>query len=201
MTQKKKPLLILILFAIFCILHIGNKPASSQNDVASKKSYKEIIYDISMLAPEYSRQMVTDVFVDYMLLKNTLAKGNAADAKVTALTIFKVIADYRRTMDPKFLQDSKKFSEDMAELKEKVKQSTTLYELRKNFSTLNYRFIDFIKSYGLYDKTIYLYQCNDNPAYGAGYWLSDSKTDKKNPYNDIYSNDDCINVKESWTFK
>ncbi len=201
MTQKKRPPVFLILIAICCNFLIGNNFAPAQTDVAARKSYKEIIYNNSKLASDYDRERVTDVFVDYMLLKNYLAKGNTADAQFTALTMLDVIADYRRTMDPKYLSDSKKFSEEMAKLKDKFKQSATIYQLRVNFSTLNNNFMNFIKSYGLYNKTIYLYQCNDNPAYGNGYWMSNSITDKMNPYADKNSRTDCYNVKESWTFK
>ncbi|MBK8553249.1 MAG: DUF3347 domain-containing protein [Ignavibacteria bacterium] len=201
MTPKKKSRILQMVIAILCFLMIGNKYASSQTDVAAKQNYHEIIYDHSKLAPEYSRQMVTDVFVDYMLLKNSLAKGNAADARFTTLTMIAVIADYSRSMDPKYLPDSKKFKKDMASLREKVQQSTTLDEARENFSILNDKFIEYIQSYGLYNKTIYLFQCNDNAAYGNGYWLSNSMTDTMNPYEDQNSGADCYKVKESWTFK
>lgn len=201
MTHKNQPFVILILIAIFCIVLIGNKSASSQTNATSKANYKVVNYDISNLASERDRVMVTDVFVDYMLLKNSLAKNNLADAQLTIETMIKVIADYRQTMDPKYLPSSKKFTEDMAALKEKVNKSTTLEENRINFSILNNSFMEFIKSYGMKNKTIYLFQCNENKEYGNGYWMSDVKNDTRNPYADGNENSDCVNVKEIWTYK
>ena len=201
MTLKKQSPVILTLIAIWCIALIGNNRVSGQTEVASNKDYKEIIFDNSKLGSNYERQLVTDVFVDYMSLKNSLAKGKEGDARITILTIFNVIADYRKVMNANLLQNSKKFSEDMSALKAKVKQSATLDEARINFSLLNKYFIEFVKSYGLYNKTIYLYQCDDNAAYGNGYWLSNSMTDTMNPYGDQNSGADCYKVKESWTFK
>ena len=144
--------------------------------------------------------MVTDAFVDYMMLKNTIAKGNAVDAKRTALTILAVIADYSRSMNPDLLPDSKKFKEELEVLKERVINSSTLEEAKVNFSYLNSRFIEYIKSYGLYNKTIYLFRCDDNPAYGHGIWLSNSFSDTKNPFVNNSSNTNCYEVKESWIF-
>ncbi len=191
MTLQKQALVILILAVTFCVTLIGNKCSLAQT---------EIFFANSKLGSVYERQMVTDVLVDYMLLKNSLAKGKAADARTTTLTIIAVIADYSRSMDQNLLPDSKKFKSDLAALKEKVKKSTTLAEARANFSALNNSFIEFIKSYGLYNKTIYLYQCDGNSTYRNGYWLSTSMTDKMNPYFDQDVSDDCYDLKESWSF-
>lgn len=205
MTLKKKSPVILTLIAIWCIALIGCNYSSAQTEVASNvasnKEYKEIFFDNSKLGSDYERQLVTDAFVDYMSLKNSLAKGKLSDAQTTILTIFNVIADYRRVMNPDLLKNSKKFTEDMESLKAKVKQSSTLEEARVNFSLLNNSFIEFVKSYGLYNKTIYLYQCNDKAAYSNGYWLSNSMTDTMNPFGEQDESADCNKVKESWVFK
>lgn len=191
MTPKKQHLAILILAVTLCITLIGNKCSLAQT---------EISFDNSKLGSVYERQMVTDVLVDYMLLKSSLAKGKATDARTTTLTILGVIADYSRSMDLNLLPDSKRFRQDLAALKEKVKISTTLAEARANFSALNNSFSEFVKSYGLYNKTIYLYKCDDNSVYRNGYWLSNSMTDKMNPYIGQDASDDCYDVKESWSF-
>ena len=203
MTSKKPPSVFLILTVICFTALIGNKHISAQTEVASNKDYKEIVYDNSNLGSDYERQMVTDVLVDYMLLKNSLAKGKMADARFTSLTMISVIADYRRVMDPDLLTDPKKFSDDMAALKEKVKQSSTLDEVRTNFITINNLFADFIKSYGLYNKTVYIFQCNENETRSIRYWISDLMTDTRNPYADQNKNSDasCYKVKESWIFR
>lgn len=201
MTSKKPPSVFLILTVICFTALIGNKHISAQTEVASNKDFKEIFYDNSNLGSDYERQMVTDVLVDYMLLKNSLAKGKAADARFTSLTMISVIADYRSVMDPNLLTDPKKFSDDMAALKEKVKKSATLDEVRTNFITLNNLFADFIKSYGLYNKTVYIFQCNENETRSSMYWISDSMTDTRNPYLDHNSEADCYKVKESWIFR
>lgn len=204
MSLKKSPRVFLILTAIWLAALVGNKQVTAQTEVTSHRvyeDYKEIIYENSKLGSDYERQMVTDVLVDYMLLKNSLSKGKAADARYTQLTMINVIADYRRVMDPNLLPDPKKFSDEMAALKEKIRQSVTLDEVRANFSTLNNRFADFIKSYGLYNKTVYIYQCNESESQNSRYWISDSVNDKMNPYADHNSDEDCYKVNQSWVFR
>ncbi|HMQ69317.1 MAG TPA: DUF3347 domain-containing protein [Ignavibacteria bacterium] len=201
MTNLKNPPKLLILTAIIFTILIGNKIASSQTKVTSQKNYKHITYDNSKLASDYEKIHVTDVFVDYMLLKNSLAKENMDDAILTTTTMIDVIADYRQYMSPDYLKDQKKFSKELSELRAKVNPTITLDEARKIFSSLNDHFMEYIKSYGLYNKTIYVLKCDDNKAYGNGYWMTDIKDDKRNPYSGENAIPECYKVKESWIFK
>ena len=202
--MKSKKLLFHRIFflciTIFILTIPENKNVFAQIDAGVHRDQITLIFDTSKLGSEYERQMVTDVLVDYMLLKNTLAKGKAADARFTASTIIKVIADYRRVMNPDLLSDPKRFSEEMLSLKTKFRNSASLDDVRTNFSSLTEKFIEFVKSYGLYNKTIYLYQCSETDKFGQSYWISDSNTDNRNPYGDKYSAD-CISLKENWIFK
>lgn len=201
MTKLKNLHLILILAAVLLIALIGNNNALSQTNVTSQKNYNSIVYDNSNLASDNEKFHVTDVFVDYMLLKNSLSKGKMDDVILTTTTMIDVIADYRQYMSPDYLKDQKKFSRELAALKAKVNPTITLDEARKIFSSLNDHFMEYIKSYGMYNKTIYVLQCDDNKAYGNGFWMSDIKNDKRNPYTGENSGPECYKIKESWIFK
>ncbi|MBP9192297.1 MAG: DUF3347 domain-containing protein [Ignavibacteria bacterium] len=201
MNKINKSQSIMFLISMFCLIIIGNQSVLSQTNVTSQKSYTQIEFDNSELGTYNDRVHVTDVMVDYMLLKNTLAKGRIEDARRVTKMIINVIDDYWKSMNPEYLPDQKKFSNEMKKLKAKVNPSTTLDEARKIFSAFTDLFMIYVKSYGLNDKTVYLLNCVNNSAYGNGYWLTDVKNDKRNPYLGKNADAECYKVKESWIYK
>jgi len=91
------------------------------------------------------------------------------------------------------------FKNNFDNIKNKVESTNFISEQRFLFNEITAGIQQFIRQYGLYDKTIYIMQCDNGTSYGPAKWLSGSR-DKKNPYFGISNDTTCLKVKEVWKF-
>lgn len=160
----------------------------------------EIKFDEKKLAPINVRIIFNELFKQYIAVKDALVYGDSYNAVINTL---KLLDDMKsKTKDVDILDKDDRwvlFLNNYEMIKKKVETTKFISEQRFLFNEITNGIIEFIKQYGLYDKTIYLYQCSDNLISGNGRWLSD-KRNNKNPYLGRTNDTTCAKVKEVWKF-
>lgn len=160
----------------------------------------EINFDEKRLAPQNVRIIFNELFKQYISIKDALVYGDSYNAVRNTL---KLLEDMKsKTRDVELLNKDDRwvlFLNNYEMIRKKAEETKFISEQRFLFNEITNGIIEFIKQYGLYDKTIYLYQCSDNSNSGNGRWLSDARN-KKNPYLGQTNDTTCAKVKEVWKF-
>ncbi|MEO8664461.1 MAG: DUF3347 domain-containing protein [Ignavibacteria bacterium] len=205
---------IVFLFVLFCIPFISSDFAfalpvdiilfkSSNDTIENKKGNREvpeIKFDNSKLAPVNVRNIFNELFKQYLTVKDALAYNDAEGAKRNTLTLLDQMRS--KLKDIELLNKDARwllFLHNYESIYSKVEAADFISDQRFLFGEINTGLQEFIKYYGLYNKTIYLFQCSNAGKNINGTWLSD-KEDKKNPYLGSINDTSCTKVKESWVF-
>lgn len=200
---------------LFCILFSGSLHAVSRDSQAdtilsrdslhikSGKNYKTetvIIFNESKLAPQNVRIIFNELFRQYIAVKDALVYNDSYNSVRNTL---KLLDDMRsKTKDIELLNKDDRwvfFINNFDNIRKKAESAKFISEQRFLFNEITNGLKDFIKHYGLYDKTIYLMKCTAVSQAGNTEWFSDSD-DKKNPYLGLLNDTTNIKVNEVWKF-
>lgn len=208
----KKLIWIIIIFICKVILFADVKSSQAEIIVSGDsvkikrgiyqlpESEIEIVFDESNLAPKNVRMIFNELFKQYILVKDALAYGDSFSATRNTL---KLLDDMKsKTKDLDELNNDARwvlFVKNYDRIRSKAESTTFISEQRFLFNEITNGLQNFIKQFGLYNKTIYLMQCSSDSSAGNSFWFSDSR-DKKNPYLGLQKDTTCAKVKEVWKF-
>lgn len=160
----------------------------------------EIIFDESNLAPKNVRMIFNELFKQYILVKNALVYNDSFSAMRNTIKLLDEMKSKSKDLDV-LNKDARwiLFIKNYDKIRSKVESATFISEQRFLFNEITSGIQNFIKQFGLYNKTIYLMQCSSDSSAGNSFWFSDSR-DKKNPYLGLQNDTTCAKVKEVWKF-
>lgn len=202
---------------IFCVFFAGSASAGmlysradtivlqdsldKSHGVFHRAEYEvEIKFDESKLAPQNIRIIFNELFKQYIIIKDALVYNDSYNALRNTLKLIDEMKS--KTKDIDILNKDDRwvfFIKNSDNIRNKVESTTFISEQRFLFNEITNGMQNFIKQFGLYDKTIYLMQCSTDSPAGNGKWFSDSR-DKKNPYLGLQNDTVCAKVKEVWKF-
>ncbi len=204
--------IIIILISITCSANAGIilNPADTvvKRDTLNNMQEKTqnmnpetvIVFDDSKLAPQNVRMIFNELFRQYITIKDALVYSDPYNSKRNTL---KLLEDMRsKTKDIRLLNSDERwvfFINNYDNIRSKVEAAEFISQQRFIFSEITNGIQNFIKQFGLYNKTIYLMKSTGESQYGNNEWLSDSK-DEKNPYLGKINDTTYTEVKEAWKF-
>ena len=160
-----------------------------------------IEFDKSKLAPDKVRLVFSELFKQYVSIKDALVYNDSYTAMKNTM---KLLDDMKsKTKDIDMLNNDDRwilFLKNYGNIRNKIESAKFISDQRFLFSEITNGIMFFIKQYGLYDKTIYLMQCKVESQTGNSLWFSDSK-DRKNPYLGMLNDTTCAKIKEVWKFR
>ena len=168
----------------------------------NKKTESEtvIIFDESKIAPQNVRFIFNELFRQYIAVKDALVYNDSYNSVRNTL---KLLDDMRsKTKNIDLLNKDDRwvfFMNNFDNIRTKAESAKFISEQRFLFNEITNGLKNFIRQYGLYDKTIYLMKCTAVSQAGNTEWFSDSR-DKKNPYLGLLNDTANIKVKEVWKF-
>ncbi|MBK8381222.1 MAG: DUF3347 domain-containing protein [Ignavibacteria bacterium] len=164
------------------------------------ESEVEIVFDESNLAPKNVRMIFNELFKQYILVKDALVYGDSFSATRNTLKLLDDMKSKTKDLDD-LNKDARwvLFIKNYDRIRSKAESTTFISEQRFLFNEITNGLQNFIKQFGLYDKTIYLMQCSSDSSAGNSVWFSGSR-DKKNPYLGLQNDTTCAKVKEVWKF-
>lgn len=161
---------------------------------------KEIKFIETELAPQNIRIIFNEFFTHYLSIKDALAYNDPAGAQRNTLKLLDQMKERSKEIDKDSIDARwSLFAQNFDNIRSQVESLNFISEQRFMFSQISYGLQNFIKQYGLYDKTIYLMECKGSSTSGSGAWLSDSR-DNNNPYLGSINDTTCSKVKEVWVF-
>ena len=144
-------------------------------------SVKPTVADTTKLASADFRKKINKIFSHYIDIKNNLAKDDSE-------TVQKHVIEMNEALQEAGIKKGSEKLDNWSSMYSKLKMiisdidgAASLSKQRVLFSDLTSATLDFIKKYGLYDKTIYYLQCDKAGAVKNAAWLTESK-DTDNPY-------------------
>ncbi len=142
---------------------------------------------------ENIRLILTALFPDYLQIKNSLSKNDSVSAQSQALQLLqKIKSSADKTGKSNIPHDWEVFMKYAPEARSNIESTSLLSEQRYFFGILSKYIIDFVKLYGMKNKTVYIFQCRRT---GGGMWMSDFN-DGKNPFLGP-GNENCMDMIES----
>ena len=164
------------------------------------ESEVEIVFDESNLAPKNVRMIFNELFKQYILVKDALVYGDSFSATRNTLKLLDDMKSKTKDLDD-LNKDARwvLFIKNYDRIRSKAESTTFISEQRFLFNEITNGLQNFIKQFGLYNKTIYLMQCSSYSSAGNSVWFSGSR-DKKNPYLGLQNDTTCAKVKEVWKF-
>ncbi len=164
------------------------------------ESEVEIVFDESNLAPKNVRMIFNELFKQYILVKDALVYGDSFSATGNTLKLLDDMKSKTKDLDD-LNKDARwvLFIKNYDRIRSKAESTTFISEQRFLFNEITNGLQNFIKQFGLYNKTIYLMQCSSDSSAGNSVWFSGSR-DKKNPYLGLQNDTTCAKVKEVWKF-
>ena len=164
------------------------------------ESEVEIVFDESNLAPKNVRMIFNELFKQYILVKDALVYGDSFSATRNTLRLLDDMKSKTKDLDDlnkdaRWVLCGKNYDR----IRSKAESVTFISEQRFLFNEITNGLQNFIKQFGLYNKTIYLMQCSSDSSAGNAIWFSGSR-DKKNPYLGLQNDTICAKVKEVWKF-
>lgn len=170
-----------------------------QENFHETNSETVIVFNDSKLAPQNVRMIFNELFRQY-ITKDALVYNDTYNAKRNTL---KLLEDMRsKSKDIQLLNSDDRwafFINNYDNIRNKVEAAEFISQQRFLFNEIANGIQNFIKQFGLYNKTIYLLKSTAESQYGNNEWLSDSK-DKKNPYLGMTNDTTYTKVKEAWKF-
>jgi len=162
---------------------------------------REIKFDNANLAPQNVRVIFNDFFKKYISVKEALVYKDSYGAGSKTLTLLEQMKSKSDEVN-KDIKDARWdiFMHNYENIVKKVKDNKFIAEQRFTFSEVSRGLENFIKQYGLYDKTIYLMQYRNDSLNINSTWMTDKK-DFKNPYTGELNDTVYSKVKEVWVFE
>lgn len=198
-----------ILLFIVTVANLHSDPSDSTiiRDTTFVSSFKRsngeitISFDNKNLADKNTRLVFNELFKQYLAIKDALVYNDSYGAVSNTL---KLLDDMKsKTKNIEVLNKDDRwvlFLNNFDGIKKKVESTTFISEQRFLFNEITLGIREFLKQYGLSDRTVYLMQSPDKSSEMTGNWLSSSR-DKKNPYMGLPDDTANIKVKEIWMFK
>ncbi|MBK8552172.1 MAG: DUF3347 domain-containing protein [Ignavibacteria bacterium] len=187
---------IFFIFAAIVSSGIAKNEIRNANLTAFQNANSDSLNDRSNLQKENTSRILSELFADYLLIKNSLSKNDSSTAQTQALQFLEKVQSRSDTIDKSTVpRNWELFMRYAPEARSRIAASSSLTEQRFFFGILSNYIIELVKSYGMKNKTIYILQCSDKSILGAGKWLSDFN-DGKNPFLGP-GNENCIKVIES----
>jgi len=161
---------------------------------------REIKFDDSKLAPQNVRIIFNDFFKKYIEIMEALVYKDSYGAGSKTLTLLESMKSESDKVN-KEIKDARWdiFMHNYESIVKKVKANKFIAEQRFTFSEISRGLENFIKQYGLHDKTIYLMQYRNDSLNINSSWMTDKK-DFKNPYTGDLNDTIYSKVKEVWVF-
>ncbi|MBK7253391.1 MAG: DUF3347 domain-containing protein [Ignavibacteria bacterium] len=143
------------------------------------ESEVEIVFDESNLAPKNVRMIFNELFKQYILVKDALVYGDSFSATRNTLKLLDDMKSKTKDLDD-LNKDARwvLFIKNYDRIRSKAESTTFISEQRFLFNEITNGLQNFIKQFGLYNKTIYLMQCSSDSSAGNSVWFSGSR-DKK----------------------
>ncbi|MDQ3194493.1 MAG: DUF3347 domain-containing protein [Bacteroidota bacterium] len=166
----------------------------------NEEKEQEIKFDKSNLAPQKVRIIFNDLFSQYLKIKDALSYSDESGAKRNTLTLLEHMKSKTEAIE--IINKDERwilFLHNYESIRSKVEAANFIAEQRFLFGEISRGIQEFIKYYGLNDKTIYLMNCKNDEKNVNASWLTDSR-DKKNPFLGSINDTVCSKVKEVWVF-
>lgn len=162
---------------------------------------REIKFDNSKLAPQNVRIIFNDFFKKYIAVKEALVYKDSYGAGSKTLSLLEQMKSKSDEVN-KDIKDARWdiFMHNYESIVKKVKDNKFIAEQRFTFSEVSRGLENFIKQYGLHDKTVYLMQYRNDSLNINSSWMTD-KRDFKNPYTGELNDTVNSRVKEVWVFE
>lgn len=150
---------------------------------------------IKKLQEENTRKILSDLFPDYLQIKNSLSQNDSSSAQKFALLLLDKVENNSDSIKKNTPRNWELFMKYAPQAKSRISASNSLTEQRFFFGILSNYIIEFVNLYGMKNKTVYVLQCKDKAIMGSGKWLTDF-IDGKNPFLGP-GNENCIEVVET----
>ncbi|MGB4852655.1 MAG: DUF3347 domain-containing protein, partial [Ignavibacteria bacterium] len=127
------------------------------------ESEVEIVFDESNLAPKNVRMIFNELFKQYILVKDALVYGDSFSATRNTLKLLDDMKSKTKDLDD-LNKDARwvLFIKNYDRIRSKAESTTFISEQRFLFNEITNGLQNFIKQFGLYNKTIYLMQCSSD---------------------------------------
>lgn len=157
--------------------------------------------DVSKLPKGDFRKRLNDIFGEYNDISGELAEDDPGEVNKQASQLKKALSNAQSDtaagkIGPKWktwVSSTEKIAADLEASKDLQKQRTIFADLSKSIE-------DMVRSFGLYNKTLYKLRCSNEPD---KIWLNDSK-ETDNPFvGEDKANEkskSCVQVVEAWKF-
>ncbi len=207
----------IILLSTFFILIAGSLPAEvkfsisdsallsdtvhkSSEKIQKQNSETVIRFDESKIAPRNIRIIFNELFRQYISVKDALVYNDSYNFIRNTL---KLLDDMKtKTKDTELLNKDERwmfFINNFDSIRRKAESTKFISEQRFMFNEITNGLKNFLKQFGLYDKTIYIMRSTADSQSGNSEWFSDLR-DKKNPYLGLLNDSANIKVLEVWIF-
>lgn len=150
---------------------------------------------IKKLQEENTRKILSDLFPDYLKIKNYLSQNDSSSAQKSALQLLDKVESNSDSIKKNVPRNWELFMKYAPQAKARISATNSLTEQRFFFGILSNYIIEFVNLYGMKNKTVYVLQCKDKAILGSGKWLTDF-IDGKNPFLGP-GNENCIEVVET----
>ena len=168
--------------------------------IIKTESEPVIIFDESKIAPQNVRIIFNELFRQYIAVKDALVYNDSYNSVRNTLKLLDDMRSKTKSIDLLNKDDRWVFFlNNFDNIRNKAESAKFISEQRFLFNEITNGLRNFIRQYGLYDKTIYLMKCTAGSQAGNTEWFSDSR-DKKNPYLGLLNDTANIKVKEVWKF-
>ncbi len=154
----------------------------------------------SLIAPVEFRGKLNEVLLEYIHMKQALAKNDSTDALMQSNQLKRALTNIEGAgLSDKQKNKWGKVSAKIEKCCREVTLDENLTNQRKAFSKMSDIMTDLTKEFGFKNRTVYLMYCSDKKA---GNWLVDTK-DIDNPYLGVLAPEEkpCAEVKEAWKFE
>lgn len=160
--------------------------------------------DNSKLSSKQLRSKLNDVFTYYLQIRDELVENDAPEVQKKAKKFVETLHTSEAEGGSEVADSKWKISASSIEKTAvDIENTNNIDKQRSSFNDLSDKMLEFIKSYGLSGKTVYLLECNKALGGKGGKWLSGSKNTDNPYYGEDKANEKstpCVKVIQGWKF-
>lgn len=190
---------------------LSHKLNRDVDTVVNKLSAKDTLFnsvkaeqiDSSGMPSRDFRKKNNDIFSRYINIKDYLSKDDSLSVQKEAKNMLQSLLDALSESSKEKISDTKKVSSKLETVISDLQNTVNLNRQRMVFSGLTDNLLEFIKIYGLFDKTIYYLNCDKIAGNKTYSWLVESKNIQNPYYGKDKANEKsipCANIMKAWKF-